>query len=285
MTNNLSFPFPSNTLITSSHDGIFSSSSFGTLQLDEMRLRASVASDAPRDIFGEISKHHSISVMDREVQYFVAQVPLNGVIVDVGGGWGWHWRNLKRFRPDLKVIIVDFVRENLLRAIDLLGSEVGESIFLLHGDGTALPFSDNSIDGYWSVQTLQHVVDFQKAAEESHRVLKPNSVFVNYSLNYQPAISLLYKLLGKPYHIKGSIEGRYYLERASKNQKNILRNVFQSEVCSRFTEIIFKPELNMASSGTAGSILGRLDACLSSRFLGFKLIARQESFHCRRLPI
>ena len=52
--------------------------------------------------------------MDHEVEQFISDLPMNSIILDVGGCWGWHWRNLEVIRPDIDVVIVDFVRANLI---------------------------------------------------------------------------------------------------------------------------------------------------------------------------
>ena len=59
-----------------------------------------------------------------------------------------------------------------MHAKALLGQAINESIFLIHGDATALNFPDESFDGYWSVQALQHVVLFETALTEAHHVIK-----------------------------------------------------------------------------------------------------------------
>ncbi|MBW1909674.1 MAG: methyltransferase domain-containing protein [Deltaproteobacteria bacterium] len=60
----------------------------------------------------------------------------------------------------------------------MLGKLVNISIFLVHGDATSLVFNDNTFDGYWSVQTLQHIPDLKKANKGS--VIKLISRIHNY---------------------------------------------------------------------------------------------------------
>jgi ubiquinone/menaquinone biosynthesis C-methylase UbiE len=246
----------------------------------ELEMRERVASEAPADPLREISRHHSIPVMDCEVARFLATVPRGGAIVDVGGCWGWHWRNIRAVRPDVRVVIVDFVRANLSRALALLGDLVNTQVFLAHGDATDLRFPDGSFDGYWSVQTLQHIPSFDRAVAEAWRVLKPGGAFANYSLNVQPLIRRLYELRSRPYTVEGWVEGAFWLARASDVQRQVIESAFGVPVAERWSEILFKPELHLPVAGRASSILGRVDAALSNgrgRFRGF---ARQHSFHC-----
>ena len=73
-------------------------------QKDEILFRKEVAENSV-NYWQEISQSHSIPVMDREVELFLAKMPLNATILDIGGGYGWHWRNLPSLRPDIKVVI------------------------------------------------------------------------------------------------------------------------------------------------------------------------------------
>jgi hypothetical protein len=74
------------------NDGIFGSANFSASQATEHNFREDLARSQPRDYLREVSNHHSIKVMDREVERFISQVPNGGVVCDVGGCWGWHWR-------------------------------------------------------------------------------------------------------------------------------------------------------------------------------------------------
>ncbi|MBW1909668.1 MAG: class I SAM-dependent methyltransferase [Deltaproteobacteria bacterium] len=260
-------------------DAIYSYDFSNTDQENEMRLRQSVAAGMPRNYLHEIAKHHSIPVMDKEIERFLENVRHGGIIIDVGGGWGWHWRRLKDIRPDIVVLIIDFARKNLINAKMVLKSHVNKSVYLVHGDATALVFDDNAFDGYWSVQTLQHIPDFSKAIREAYRVLKPGGIFANYSLNSQFLIRLVYGIFGKAYHIHGEVPGSFYLSRASGEQISNVSEVFSSDVNVRYSEIFFKPELGLTSPGREQSFVGRIDRMLSSGGRIFSWVARQQSFH------
>lgn len=103
-------------------------------------------------------------------------MPQGALILDVGGCWGWHWRRLSKTRPDVGVLIVDFVRANLVHAQNVLGELVGDQVALMHADATALPFIVDSrfkgFNGVWTVQTFQHIPAYDKAVAEAFRVLK-----------------------------------------------------------------------------------------------------------------
>lgn len=263
-------------------NGIFRCEFNNTAQSVEREMRGAIAADRTGHLLDRVSASHSIPVMDRELNRFLERVPRGGCIVDVGGCWGWHWRKLAATRPDVSVVIVDFVCENLLYARDLLGSAINQSVFLVHGDATDLRFPAASFDGYWTVQTLQHIPSFESAVREAHRVLKPGGTFANYSLINQPPVKLLYRIFGKTYVTKRQVSGAFWLERAGRNQKQIVESVFATPVVERHSEILYSPELHFTAPGLQGSFLGRIDVRLSNEIGLFGSVARQRSYHCTR---
>jgi SAM-dependent methyltransferase len=252
-----------------------------TAQADEVREREAIARREYPDLLVEIGRHHSIPVMDREVRWFLDRIPANGVVADIGGGWGWHWRRLGSTRPDVCVVIVDFVRENLRQAARMLTTLVGTQVFLVHGDATKLPFPSGVFDGYWSVQTLQHIPSIEHAVREAHRVLRPHGEFASYSLNRATLIEAVYRILRKPYHVAGKRSGSFHLVRGSRAHADLVGRVFGSPVVSRYTEILFHPDLTLHTGG-ASSRVGTLDARLSSSLPFLACAARQRSYHTRK---
>jgi ubiquinone/menaquinone biosynthesis C-methylase UbiE len=263
-------------------DGIYGYAFTNAEQAIEIELRQRVALATYVCPLEKIAKHHSIPVMDFEVERFLRRIPRGGWIIDVGGCWGWHWRNLHLTRPDVRIFIVDFVRANLLHARALLGDVVNQSIYLIHGDATNLKLPDATFDAYWSVQTLQHVVRFEEAVSEAKRVLKQGGVFANYSLNDPAAIRWLYSVLGRPYVSEGQVDGSYWLARASSAQKRAIERIFETKVSERLTEILYKPELHISFPGKRDSWVGHLDARCSGATGFFRYLARQRSFHCTK---
>ena len=146
----------------------------------------------------------------------------------------------------------------------------------MHGDATQLKFPDGSFDLYWSVQTLQHIPDFVKCVEEARRVLMSGARFLNFSLNHEKAIEVLYRMLGKSYVVEGQ-SGNMYIERATVKQSTMIEEIFSHPVQSRFTELLFHPDLRM-KTGMQGSFWGRLDAQIGSNYPLLAWIARQKTF-------
>ena len=262
-------------------DGIYGLAPANLAQRDEAAFRESIANlPINIDILREVGHHHSIQVMDREVRRFTNQLPLNARIVDVGGCWGWHWRNLSVFRPDIQVFILDFVRSNLLHARTILEPQIGNSIFLVHGDAVALEFPADSFDGYWSVQTLQHIPNINKALTEARRILKVGGQFASYSLNVQPIIQVVSRLVRKPYVIEGQFGEHLFLRRANKSNAKLISACFNAPVSRRYSEFLFQPNLRTTFTGREHSVMGKLDSLLSSSNALLGSFARQQSFHC-----
>jgi len=230
------------------------------------------------DIIKRVSKNYSIPVMDREVRNFLRGLPDNALIVDVGGGVGWHWRNIAKIRPDVTVVVVDFLLENLIRAKRIFSPNlINSQVYLVNGNALNLKFSPESFDGYWSVQAIQHIPDYDGVIKEAYRVLKKGGRFINYSLNNQSLVRNLYRVMGKNYPIH-AFEPCYYLIRADENQKKKLAKTFNNSVTTRMSEILFSPELKFTLPGKKNSMLGKLDALLSNDRNFFGFIARQQSF-------
>jgi ubiquinone/menaquinone biosynthesis C-methylase UbiE len=220
-----------------------------------------------------ISKFYSIDVMDAEVSKVVKLLPCNAWIVDIGGNWGWHWRELKGQRPDVSVIIIDFVREGLINAKKILGDEVNQTIFLLHADACQIPIDDCKVDLVWSVQCFQHIEDIDRVTLESKRILKNNSYLRIYNFNYRMLEKIIYMMLGKKYRASQKFSN-YYLRRFNDKIDAKISMLFGIKPSVEYTEVIFQPNFNILYK--PGSILSKIDVFLSGGHL-FKSIARQRT--------
>jgi len=244
----------------------------------EKRSRLAVAQADFHEPLAEVAKHHSVEVMDHEVSVFLKQMPSKARILDIGGCWGWHWRKMDASAWSPRVILLDFVPQNFKYAEVILGSIFHRSVLPIEGDAQNLPFEDNLFDAVWTVQTFQHIRDFDRACREAWRVLKPGGQFINYSLYAPVALRLLYRIRGKNFHQEGEVPGRFYLRRADAEQKKTVETIFRGPVEERFTECLFHPDLRFTFSGKEGSLLGDLDAQLGAFPRLGSLIARQRSF-------
>ncbi len=248
-------------------------------QQKELIFRSNVAEKLTDDCMREIIHHHSVDVMDREVKRWIKDIPENGWILDVGGCCAWHWRNLHLDRPDLNVIVVDMVEANFQQALKLCGGQINRNIHLVVGDATALKIRSESIDGYWSVQCLQHIPDLDKALFEATRVLKNNGKFKTYDLNYRKSEKFLFRLLGKE-RVYGKIvqTENIFIRRSSREVDGIFRKYF-STLNIGYSEFLFKPRCGLKYG--VRSIRGLADSMLTNiKILAF--LARQHSIAARK---
>ena len=264
-------------------DGIWGEISDYGRQEQEKLFRDSVADRHFSEYLLEISKHHSIPVMDSEVESFISLIPVGGVVLDIGGCWGWHWRHINQCRPDITVVIVDLIRENLMHAQGVLKDVLPKhKVFLVHGNACSLKFSDQSFDGVWSVQTTQHIPNFLSVCTETFRVLKKNGIYWDYGLNNAFLIRQVYNLFRKTYHLNGEVVGAFFLRRINRSVLESVTKTFKNEPNVRYSEILFTPELGLAFGGRDKSFLGRIDSFLSSKLKFWRLLARQCSFHVKK---
>lgn len=264
-------------------DGIWGEVADYGEQEEEKTLRQYIAKKDYDDYLSEISKHHSIPVMDKQVRSFLNQIPQGGVILDIGGCWGWHWRSIAKQRPDITLIIVDLIRQNLLHAKKILNGMVNDNkVLLVHSNACSLEFEDETFDGIWSVQATQHIPDFDIVCSEAFRVLKIRGIYWDYGLNNATLFRLVYKLFRKTYHLDGLIDGKFFLRRVNKNITNIVKDTFNSEPSVRYSEVLFTPDLGFPLGGEENSILGKLDSMFTGKFFLWKFVARQYSFHVQK---
>ena len=130
-------------------DGIWGEVSDYRGQEEEKLLRESVSNHEHIDYLQAITKSHSIPVMDSEVEKFIQVMPKGGIVLDNGGCWGWHWRKIIDQRPDLTIVILDLIRENLVHAQKILIEGISkERVFLVHGNACSLQFDDKHLMGF-----------------------------------------------------------------------------------------------------------------------------------------
>lgn len=251
-------------------EGFFSRNFIVKNQLNEIYLRKKTASKNYENYFNEISNYHSIEVMDREVEIFLKKLKKNSIILDVGCGWCWHWRKLNEFRPDIKVIALDFIKENFKHAKNILGKKNLNQIYFVHDDFSTNKFILNSFDAIWSCQAFQHMDGLKLKFKIVYNLLKKSSFFYNFNLNYS-----LFSYLKNFLNIKKQqkIKKFYLLNRDVCFQLKILSKIFKSNYKLKYNEILFHPEIHLFF-GNKNSLISKLDSRLSG-FSIFKYFARQ----------
>ena len=255
---------------------IFGTNKHSLFQKKEFVLRKKIATKRYDNFIREISLHHSVNVMDREVEKFIKLLPKNSIISDMGGSWGWHWRNIEKKRPDIKIVIIDFIFENLLIAKKILRNKINKQIFLVNTDCCKFNIKNNFFDAVWSVQTLQHIPNYIQIYKKIYNQLKPGGYFYNCNLNNNYMINLVYKILKKKYLIKG-FNNNYYLERSSKIQKKYLEKIFKNKASTIYSELLFHPDLKIFT-GSSNNLIGKIDSLLTGTSIIKKIFSRQETF-------
>ena len=245
-------------------------------QKKEFINRRKVAKSYYNNFYNHISDHHSIQVMDLEIVNLLKIIPKNSIICDIGGCWGWHWRNICEQRPDINIVIIDFVYENLLIAKKILKKKINKQIYLVNDDICELKLKKEIFDTVWTVQTLQHIKKYSKAIKNIYKILKIDGYLFNYNLNINYIVKIIYKIFNKKYLIKG-YNNDFYLERSSIKQKKIIKKIFKNTITTRYTELLFHPDLKI-KTGSIKNLFGKIDSFLSGSLFIKKIFARQEAF-------
>ncbi len=141
-----------------------------------------------RRYYAETSRHYnSLHVANESGEHFFALHFMSAVldylhinsILDVGSGTGRALLYLKKFRPDLKIVGIEPVRQ--LREI---GYESGLSnTELIDGDATNIQFSDGEFDLVCEFGVLHHIRKPQIAVSEMLRVAE-KAIFISDTNNF-----------------------------------------------------------------------------------------------------
>ena len=251
------------------------------LQKDEIKFRKINTNIKINNYLSEIALHHSIPVMDRMINKILKNLPKNSFILDIGGSWGWHWRNVNLIRPDIKIIIIDFVYENLLVAKNNLTKFINKNIFLVHCDATNLPFDNEIFDLCWSVQVFEFIPNINDAIKEAERVMKKNSLFYCIGQYKTPFVQLIYYLFKKKYHSKGLNQNNITINKFDIKSADLFKNIFDSNIIIEFSEFFFHPNLQIKNANER-SLLAKIDSFLTGKNKLLSYFARQISFKIKK---
>lgn len=108
---------------------------------------------------------------------WVPQEP-GGVCVEVGTGGGYYTAALdRRLGPKATFATLDLSPEHVLRVRDRSRAE-GGSVHGICGDGTCLPFADESVDCLFYSYSFEEIPDTAGALAEIARVVRPGGTVV-----------------------------------------------------------------------------------------------------------
>jgi SAM-dependent methyltransferase len=117
-------------------------------------------------------------------------LPIGSKILEGGCGKGQYVYALKRW--GFNTIGVDYAEKTVKRI-----NQIFPELQVVKGDVRALPFENNSFDGYWSFGVIEHFYEgFDLIAKEMQRVIKPGGfLFVTF-----PHMSSLRRLKARLHH-------------------------------------------------------------------------------------
>ncbi len=189
-------------------------------------------------------------------------------MLDVGCGWCWHWRNISKIRPDIKIVALDFIEENFFHTEKLMTKQSLEQIIFLHDDFNNLKIENNSFDAVWSSQAFQHMKNLDYNFKKVYNLLKKDGWFYNFNLN-----DSIFVKTKKFFKKNNYIENYYYLNRDIYSQVKKLKKIFNTEPKVNYCEFFFHPEFNL-TLGRENSTIIKLEK-LFSKVQIFNWMARQ----------
>ncbi len=252
-------------------------------QADELKTREQAAAPflgSSEQALREAVRHHSRGVMRRRARQILEDLAestqgAEAVMVDLGSGFGWHWVGLAKEFASVKFVLVDFAATNLRICRTLMPFHEYPNVLCLHSDVTAVPLEDHVVDCCWSVQVLQHLPPEKRRIgfQEINRLLNQQGRFYFAWLRSVPLARFAYALFGKPYHQRGFLDERTYLQRFDNEiHKELIAEFGPSRLT--YSETLFHPDLRWAPSSR---LIGALDLWLGKTRLA-RLLARQVEF-------
>ncbi|MBS1594078.1 MAG: class I SAM-dependent methyltransferase [Bacteroidetes bacterium] len=139
-------------------------------------------------------------------------------ILEIGSGVGFTTRMIRVKYPVANIVATDFDEDSI--RIAQKNNRLHSTTFM-QADATKLPFSDNEFDAAFSVLTLHHIDQFEKAISELVRVVKSGgdiyimdlSARLNFRKELTPGVFMKTDLLqiGEKYGLKMKDKGGMYL--------------------------------------------------------------------------
>jgi len=181
----------------------------------------------PTGISGKIATIVMNCINQKQYQATIENLTVNenDVILDIGFGNGLFIKKLSKKKPK-KIYGIEISEDMVLSAKKLNQNAVNQGkIELLKADIHKLPFSDNSFDKIYTINTIYFWQNIKIAFAEIKRVLKPNGLFINtiYSKKHLEKL-IITKYDFNKYDVnelaKLTIENGFELQKIVEIQKN-----------------------------------------------------------------
>jgi len=144
-----------------------------------------------------VENQKGILYMEHIHRYQFIQTLVSGSMLDIACGIGYGSYILENSFDDY--IGVDYSHDAIADAVE---NNEKEGISFFQGDIRAIDFLDNQFDIVSSFETLEHILEYDKALSEVLRVLKEDGLFVG-SVPSEEYDDICEKVYGKnPYHIQ-----------------------------------------------------------------------------------
>tara|TARA_A100001234_G_scaffold212235_1_gene213578 strand:- start:289 stop:1101 length:813 start_codon:yes stop_codon:yes gene_type:complete len=257
------------------NDDVYCIKNFNKSQYTELNLRKKVAQKKYNNYFDKISLHHSIQIMDNELIKFLKKVPKNSNILDIGSGWCWIWRNIHKYRPDVRIFALDILFENFEVSKKILSKEAKKQVVFICENILNSKLPNNFFEAIWSVQTFQHIPEIKESFERTSKLLKNNGLFKHYNLHYNVFHKL--KNLNKDKK-KIWINHLFYLNRDISYQKKLLENIFKTKVTIEYSEFLYYPKINFFKI----DLINKIQKALVGQNKILSMFARQVSFEIKK---
>jgi len=222
--------------------GIYSFKDIGTSvssQQSEYDFRKSVASSPSLDVIKEIKSNYSIAIRQELLNYFLEDLPTNSLILDLGCGYSWQW-NLT-LPKSYRIILVDFVYENLIVAKKVLADNTHHEFIYVHAaSSSSLPFADKVFDLVWLAQVFQHMPNPETDLSNIQQKMKPMSKLISTDFNYRNVERFIKRMFGFSY-LNESQTKNFYIRRVSYKSDYPFNIVFGDSSDILFSEHLFQP--------------------------------------------
>lgn len=136
-------------------------------------------------MFGRIAGHYDLmnrlmtfgqDVRWRREAIRKLEIPAGALVLDEGAGTGDISLQIRRSRPDVRVIASDLTPAMMQAGKKRRGME---NILWVAADAQHLPFAGETFDGVISGYLLRNVGDLDRTLAEQYRVMKPGSRWVS----------------------------------------------------------------------------------------------------------